>query len=132
MPPDVKNLIEDTENYIRQRFEKNRHHVACGLVTESDTYFSLHLDTSGYDICAEPIALSNALQAGDRDFKMLVATYWNGDESVNPTIVTPCGDCRQMLVEYAPNLSVIIDTGNGIELTQITDLLPYPYVSPGR
>lgn len=91
-------LIEKTKLFLKKHYKKDRHHVACALVTAGDTYFGLHLDTSGYDICAEPIAISNALAAGKTHFITIVAVYWDGDKSHEPILVPPCGDCRQMLV----------------------------------
>jgi cytidine deaminase len=93
-------------------------------------YLSLHLDTSGYDVCAEPIALSNALAAGDENFKNIVALYWNGNQSTEPIIVAPCGECRQMLIEYAPDINVILESDGNIKKVSMRLPLPFPYTKP--
>jgi cytidine deaminase len=123
-------LIKNTKHFLKKHYKKDRHHVACALVTAGDTYFGLHLDTSGYDICAEPITISNALAAGETKFITIVAVYWDGDKLHEPTLVSPCGDCRQMLVEYAPHLKVIVEGREGFEIVTIEELLPYAYVNP--
>jgi len=125
-------LIERTKQFLKNHYKQDRHHVACALVTAGNTYFSLHLDTSGYDICAEPIAISNALAAGETNFETITAVYWDGNESHEPIIISPCGDCRQMLIEYAPNLKVIVEGQEGPETISIEELLPHSYVNPKR
>ena len=125
-------LVEEVKQFLRDHYKKNRHHVACALVSGGETYFALHLDTSGYDICAEPIAISNALAAGEKSFSTIVAVYWDGNESHDLEIVPPCGDCRQMLAEYAPGIEGIVSTKEGFKRVPISTLLPYPYHDPKR
>jgi cytidine deaminase len=129
---DTAVLIEKTKDFLKSQYEQYRHHVACNLVTKNKTYTGLHLDTSGYDICAEPIAISNALAEGETVFETIVIVHWDGDESNEPILVSPCGDCRQMLIEYAPNLKVIVQGQEGPEAISIEELLPYAYVNPNR
>ncbi len=54
----------------------------------------------GLTICAERVAASTAVAAGDRDFTA-IAVVSNGG-------VTPCGACRQFLAEFNPNLRVVM------------------------
>jgi cytidine deaminase len=130
---DDRQLIQQTKDFIKTHYMAKRHHVASAIVTDKATYFGLHLDTSGYDICAEPIAISNALIAKDTQFVKSVAVFWDGNEKNEPKIVPPCGDCRQMLIEYAPNLEAIVSEENGeIKKVSIKDLIPYPYVNYER
>ena len=124
---DHTKLVEDVIAYARSRYEPNRHHVVCVLATSRKLYRASHLDTSGgLDICAEPIALSNAISGGDEDFVSLISVAWNGNDSVEPWVITPCGNCRQILSEYAPSLRVIIDKGT-LETVTVAELLPHPY-----
>lgn len=129
---DITILIEQTKQFLKDHYKQDRHHVACALLTADKIYFGLHLDTSGYDICAEPIAISNALIAGETDFITLTAVYWDGNDSHEPILVSPCGDCRQMLIEYAPHLRVIVEGQEGPETITIEELLPHAYVNPKR
>lgn len=55
----------------------------------------------GLTICAERVAIGAAVTAGHRQFvRMVVAA-----ESDRP--VPPCGACRQVMSEFAPDLEVI-------------------------
>jgi cytidine deaminase len=54
----------------------------------------------GLTICAERAAVAAAVAAGVRRFRRLVVVA-----SVEPP-VSPCGACRQMLMEFGPALEV--------------------------
>ena len=71
--------------------------------------------------CAESIALGSAVSAGESSFDCIVAVDKNGD------ILSPCGNCRQMLIDTAPDCRVIIMTEDGEEKFTVKELLPYAY-----
>jgi cytidine deaminase len=54
----------------------------------------------GLTICAERNAVAQAIAAGARDFTAVAVVSENG--------VTPCGACRQVLVEFGPEMTVIV------------------------
>ena len=54
----------------------------------------------GLTICAERNAIAQAVAAGVRDFTAVAVVSENG--------VTPCGACRQVLVEFGPEMTVIV------------------------
>jgi cytidine deaminase len=70
-------------------------------------------------LCAERVAVGAAVAAGLRDFQALaIAT-----EAETPT--PPCGICRQVLMEFAPNLTVLSVTRGGAEARwTLSELLP--------
>lgn len=73
----------------------------------------------GLTICAERVALFKAVSSGTRSFQALAVVT----DSNNP--VSPCGACRQVLVEFAPDLEVYLaNTGGKIEKTTLAELLP--------
>ena len=73
-------------------------------------------------ICAERGALLGAVARGVRAFDALVLTT-DADE---PT--PPCGQCRQVLVEFAPDLEITSRTVGGAERTwRLSELLPHPF-----
>jgi cytidine deaminase len=43
-------------------------------------------------------------------------------------VVPPCGRCRQVLLDYFPDLEVIVGEGTRTRTVRITDLLPESYV----
>ena len=50
-----------------------------------------------------------ATSAGEREFDTIVATH---EKALNG-VVSPCGNCRQMLFEYCPDIKVIVNDENG-------------------
>lgn len=72
-------------------------------------------------ICAERAALVKAISEGVRQFSILVVMTDNGG--------SPCGVCRQMLYEFAPDLRVVmVDGQQHIVLdTTLAKLLPYGF-----
>jgi cytidine deaminase len=72
--------------------------------------------------CAERGALAAAVVAGHRTFTRIVIVT-DADE---PT--SPCGMCRQALVEFAPDLQITSMTTSGAEASwSLADLLPHPF-----
>lgn len=74
--------------------------------------------------CAEFIAIGAAITAGEREFDTIVAVH---DKAKN-NLVPPCGNCRQMLFEYCPDVKVILNgsDGNPVKVC-VRDLLPLAY-----
>ena len=73
-------------------------------------------------ICAERGALLGAVARGVREFDAL-ALVTEADE---PT--PPCGQCRQVLVEFAPDLLITSRTRAGAERQwRLSELLPHPF-----
>jgi cytidine deaminase len=73
----------------------------------------------GLTICAERVAASAAVAAGDREFTAIAIVSRGG--------VTPCGACRQFLAEFNPALRVVMvdseQQDHGYQAT-LDDLLP--------
>lgn len=73
-------------------------------------------------ICAERGALVAAVVGGVREFAELVIVT----DSDRP--VPPCGQCRQMLAEFAPALPITSRTLGGSEHRWgLSELLPHPF-----
>lgn len=65
-----------------------------------------------------------AISAGEREFDTIVAVH---EKHLN-CVIPPCGNCRQMLFEYAPDIKVIVNDENG-NLIKVTaeNLLPFAW-----
>ncbi len=85
--------------------------IVAGCNVESASY--------GLTLCAERAAVARAIAEGRRGF-VAIAVVADG-----PTPVPPCGACRQVLFEHAPDLVVISATPSGApHSTTIRALLP--------
>jgi cytidine deaminase len=74
------------------------------------------------NICAERVALLKALSEGIRSFKAMAIV--SGDERY----CFPCGACRQMILEFAPAISLYMGSREGIKKFSIEELLPSPFI----
>jgi cytidine deaminase len=121
----ISQLVSQASEHLKQNYKKNEHHVASALRCGKDIYLSLHLDTKGFDVCAEPIALSKALEDKQVQFDYIVAVIMNDTGEID--IVSPCGNCRQMLLQYCPTVKVILRSEGNTGVITANELLPYPY-----
>jgi cytidine deaminase len=83
---------------------------------------------NGLAMCAETLAVASAVSQGLTEFdEIAIAT-----EDSEPT--PPCGACRQVLNEFAPNIKISSYTREGKEATwTLQELLPYAFVlNPSR
>ncbi len=119
-------LIQNLSSFLKKHYSKGRHHVASALVAEDGKiYYALHLDIRGFDVCAEPISMTNALIDGQSKFKKIVAVIMTEKNEIE--VVNPCGNCRQMLYSYAPTIEVITNKNGKLCKNMIESLFPLPY-----
>lgn len=102
-------------------------HVAAILETEEGRHFTgINIESSSYGltICAERVALFKALSEGERRFRRI---YLLAD---GEKLCTPCGACRQVLMDYAPDIEVVMFLESGVaERLPLTELLPMAFGS---
>ena len=100
--------------------------VGAALLADDGTIVAgCNVENAAYPsgICAERGALMGAVAGGRRRFELLVLAT----DADAPT--PPCGMCRQMLVEFAPDLPVVSVGRDGtVARWAVSDLLPHPFV----
>lgn len=73
-------------------------------------------------LCAERVALFYALTHGARDFRRVAVVTG----AAAPT--SPCGACRQLLLEFAPDATLVTAVADGLRLrTTVRELLPFGF-----
>lgn len=108
--PEDRDLVRAAQQTLRRGFDKERHGVAAAIRTRSGKiYTGLNLDGI-HTPCAEPVAIGAAMTAGDRDIESMVAVCRRGTRY---PVLSPCGTCRQLLLDYAPRATVIVRFSNG-------------------
>jgi cytidine deaminase len=94
--------------------------VGAALLGKSGrVYTGCNVENAAYgpSMCAERVAIFKAVSEGEREFEVIAVVTQNG--------VSPCGTCRQVMMEFASEMTVIIaDTQGIIRRTTVRDLLP--------
>ena len=80
-------------------------------------------------ICAEAIALGRAVLEGDGSIATAVAVrHPKPDETDRAlAVVSPCGACREMILDYSPDALVIMPAPDGLVKLPVRALLVLPY-----
>jgi len=100
----------------------SRFPVGAALLTADGQVFTgCNVENASYGltICAERVAVAKAVSEGYKDFQALAV--WAATEEP----VSPCGACRQVLAEFAPEMEVIMGGAGGrYRVAQVRELLP--------
>ena len=125
---DDRMLIEKGLGVLKRNFDDGvyNHTVGCAIRCRNGNIYTGVNCVGIHGSCAEYITIGMAISAGERDFDTIVAVH---DKHLN-CVIPPCGNCRQMLYEYCPDVKVIVndETGNLIKV-KARDLLPFAWQS---
>lgn len=121
--PEDQKLIDAATDVIRRNYREPKHTIGAAVLCESgEIYTGVNIESCGYGPCAEPISIGTAISNGDSVLKKIVAIYADG------SIIPPCGNCRQLLLDYAPDIEVILSrNGKTIKIATIKEILPDAY-----
>jgi cytidine deaminase len=103
-PSDVTALIQAAISTAHHAYVPYSHYAVGAALRALDgsIYTGCNVENAAYPacICAERTALVKAVSEGRRQFDVIAVVTRNGG--------SPCGTCRQMLFEFAPDLQVVI------------------------
>lgn len=116
-------LIEHARSALTTAYVPySEYRVGAALETGDGTVFTgCNIETANYSnsLHAEEVAISTAVKNGHREFKRLAVTSSERDG------VTPCGMCRQTLVEFCDDdLTVLCDEDDHMSEYTLGELLP--------
>ena len=121
-----KELIKIALDTLEKNFDDGvyNHTVGAAIRCKNGKVYSGVNCDGIHGSCAEYITMGIAISNGEREFDTIVAVH---DKAPN-CLVAPCGNCRQMLVEYSPDIKVILnDDKNNIIKVDIKDLIPFAW-----
>ena len=132
LTPAEQELVAAARKVISERYKENRHHIGAALRTKSGKiYTAVHLDTyvGRASVCAEAIAVGQAMSVGDAEIETIVSVRHPRPREAyrEIQIVSPCGICREMLADFAPNCTVIVPEDGNIARVPVKSLLPNKY-----
>ena len=116
-------LIEEaTEARLKAYAPYSNFTVGAAVMTEEGLIFTgcnIENASLGLSICAERVAIQKAVSAGYKVFKALAII----SDTMNPC--SPCGACRQVMLEFSPDMEVIMtNLHQKIKITKAKELLP--------
>lgn len=119
-------LVEKAFTMLERSYSPYSHFpVGAALEGEDGTiYTGCNVENAAYGscICAERTALVKAVSEGCRSFRRL-AVVGSGDD-----YCWPCGACRQMLYEFAPDLEILAGRGDhGFVKYTLRELMPHGF-----
>lgn len=126
MTDQAKELV----NAARRAREKayapySNYRVGAALQTASgDIFTGCNIENAAYGatVCAERVAVFKAVSEGEKDFVALAVAASGHD------LASPCGTCRQVLYEFAPNLILYLTGSSGlVKSITLKELLPQAF-----
>lgn len=124
MPERENELLQMARAALKNSYSPySRFRVGAAIRTEDGTVFTgtnIENASLGLTICAERVAVFNAITNGHKSFTDLAIASSQG----TPTF--PCGPCRQVLYEFSPQLRIQLE-GNEKEVLRLAELLPHAF-----
>jgi len=116
-------LIEQAKEAMNEAYAPySGFNVGAALLGKSGRIYcagNIENAASGAGICAERAALARAVASGEKEF-LAVAVVGTSDEPVSP-----CGLCRQSLMEFGEDITVIMSNAAGEAIVaKLSELLP--------
>jgi len=99
--------------------------VGSAVLAGGRIYSGCNVENASYglSICAERVAATTAVAAGERRIDAVAVVGSSG----RPT--PPCGACRQVLNEFGPSMAVVVETFDGVlrEEWSLDAILPHAF-----
>lgn len=130
-PVDVE-LIEAAKVVLLKHYRPFWHTVGAALRgRDGRIWTGIHLGATvgRLSICAEAVALGRVVMDGDGTIDCAVAVrHPKPDEAFREiVVVSPCGACRENLLDFDREAMVIVPTAEGLRRVPVRSLLPVPY-----
>lgn len=126
--PNAESLLAAARATARNAHAPYSHfRVGAAVLTEQGVFTGCNVENASYGLClcAERVALGSAIAAGARQIAAVAVTCLDARTGLGLSGRTPCGACRQWLLELAPAAEVWID-GETRPFT-VSELLPHGF-----
>jgi cytidine deaminase len=125
-------LIAAANSVLEVHYRPFWHMVAAAIRSrDGRVWTGLHIGATvgRLSVCAEAVAVGRAVLEGDGTIQTAVAVRHPKPEEANRerAVVSPCGACREMILDHAPDAAIIINDAGKLIRLPIRLLLPFPY-----
>ena len=124
---DNKELLKLAEDVRKNAYVPySEFKVGAALLTKSGKVYTgcnVECASIGATNCAERTAIFKAISEGEREFEAIAIASSNSEKN-EPTY--PCGICRQVIIEFGPEIRIITGYSDGeIYESKIKELIPF-------
>jgi cytidine deaminase len=118
-------LLEAAQAALQQAYAPySQIRVGAAVLADSGhIYAGSNVENSSYSltVCAERNAIFHALAHGEKHF-LALAVVTDSEQ-----VKSPCGACRQVIAEFAPQLPVVFTNPQGTWVFNLSELLPQAF-----
>ena len=117
----VESLVAAAERARERAYAPySRFRVGAAVLAGGRVYDGCNVENASYGltVCAERVAVFAAVAAGERQIDAVAVVTDAGRP------VAPCGACRQVLFEFGPAITVIMQSGDRTAVRPLAALLP--------
>ena len=125
----IDEMVRLASEMLAQSGDGNNHTVAASLYADDGAIYSgvnLYHFTGGP--CAEIVALARLASDGGGAKPLAIVAVADRERGV----IAPCGRCRQILIDYCPEIQVVLKAEHGVHALPLTAMLPYVYLRADR
>ena len=106
--------------------------VGAALLTKGGkVYTGCNVENASYSPtnCAERTAFFKAISEGAREFEAIAIVAGKEGESLSENC-TPCGVCRQVMVEFcSPDFKIVLGTPTDVKIYTLQELVPLSFTA---
>ncbi len=124
-PEDLERLVEAArEAKDRAYAPYSGFHVGAAVLAGGTIYPGVNVENASYPltVCAERNAVGAAIAAGETSIEAVAVVADGEDPS------PPCGGCRQVLNEFGPTMTVLVEGSSGSRAEwPLSSILPHAF-----
>jgi cytidine deaminase len=97
-------------------------HVGAAILAGGRVFYGANVENASYGltVCAERTAAFAAVLGGATPFEAIAVSCMDAPEGSDPSLLMPCGACRQVLAEFAgPDTPVLVDRAGRFTLAEL-------------
>jgi cytidine deaminase len=128
-------LYQTAHDLIKSRYTPKKHVIGAAVIAGSGKIYSaVNLDSHlrRAAVCAEGAAIAIAMSAGEAKITSILALRYDAETDTS-WIVSPCGVCRELILDYGEDATVYVPASDNQPHTMTaSDILPNRYAKQGK